>query len=73
MDLLTTLAQDRKHLYTPLGDSRHRSVPCAGPFCRRTTWNVCGRCDEHCPHDAPSAVVTSPGSAPAPVLLGGAS
>lgn len=67
---MNLLAQDRKHLRTPLGDSRHQSVPCAGP-CRRMTWNVCGRCDEHCPHDAPSAVVTSPGSDPAPVLLGG--
>ena len=71
MSLLAMLAQDRKHLHTPLGDSRHRSVPCGRPFCRRTTWNVCGQCDKHCPHDAPAMLVTSPGSAPAPVLLGG--
>ena len=61
-------SQDSKHLFSELGDSRNRSVPCAR--CRRESWNICGRCDEHCPHALGPDVVTTPGSAPAPTLLG---
>lgn len=60
--------QDSKHLHSPLGDSRPHAVPCAR--CRRAAWNICGHCDEHCPHALGPAVVTTPESEPAPILLG---
>ena len=71
--MLTPLySTDRKHLHSPSGDVRNRPVPCRGR-CMASAWNICGYCDEHCPHDQPSLLVTSPGSDAAPVLLGGAS
>lgn len=60
--------RDSKHLTSPLGDVRNRSVLCR--VCGVPCWNVCQHCDRHCPHDDPKPVVTSPGSDPAPVLLG---
>ena len=35
------------HRYSPLGDSREHAVPCR--FCRATTWNICGYCNQDCP------------------------
>lgn len=67
-------SQDSKHLFSKLGDSRNRSVPCAPCRARgavRAAWNICGHCDEHCSHAPRPAVVTTPGSDPAPTLLGG--
>ncbi len=57
-----------KHLKSPLGDERYRSVPCNR--CGRRTLNICACCDAHCPHAPGPAVVTTPGSDPAPTLLG---
>ncbi|HCB03522.1 MAG TPA: hypothetical protein DEQ43_04595, partial [Nocardioides bacterium] len=34
------------HLYSPLGDSRERRVPCRD--CRRDTGNICAYCNTHC-------------------------
>lgn len=63
-------SQDSKHLYSPKGDSRNRSVRCGEFGCARMTLNICARCDEHRPHAPGPAVVTTPGSDPAPTLLG---
>jgi hypothetical protein len=57
-----------KHLKSPAGDERYRSVPCGQ--CGQRTLNICARCDAHCGHAPGPAVVTTPGSAPAPTLLG---
>ena len=37
--------QPERHLFSPLGDQRERSVLCA---CGVETFNICGRCDQHC-------------------------
>lgn len=63
-------SQDSKHLHSKLGDSRNRSVRCSAFGCARSTLNICACCDEHCPHAPGPAVVTTPGSDPAPTLLG---
>jgi hypothetical protein len=39
------------HKYSLSGDSREHAVPCR--FCRATTWNVCGYCNEDCPCGEP--------------------
>jgi len=66
--LVPLYSTDRKHLHSPAGDVRNRAVPCR--TCRASAWNICGHCDACCPHDPPTALVTSPGSDAAPVLLG---
>ena len=35
------------HKYSLSGDSREHAVPCR--FCRASTWNICGYCNEDCP------------------------
>lgn len=37
--------QPERHLFSPLGDQRERAVLCA---CGVETFNICGRCDQHC-------------------------
>jgi hypothetical protein len=38
--------QPRTHLHSPLGDKRERAVACR--VCRRSTWNICAQCGNHC-------------------------
>jgi hypothetical protein len=37
-----------QHLYSRLGDTREHATSCA--LCQRSTWNICGLCDNHCAH-----------------------
>jgi hypothetical protein len=50
MDILTPPQDGKKHPRSPMGQPRERTVPCKGG-CNTRTWNHCGWCDKHCPHD----------------------